>query len=115
MRPPPIDAPSCVRHLGLHMSDEYMCVNKYFTDLVYAGRVQTILLLHQQCSRVYIGVNTCFRGSPKAEGAATYPALLTIHMRCCHGNFTNICVVMTALVVLATAMIGGIYIYKHMT
>ena len=55
------------------MLDEYMCVNKYFTDLINDGRVQNYVLLHLHCSRVDIGVNTCFRGSPKPKGAATYP------------------------------------------
>ncbi|KAI0242511.1 Integral membrane protein 2B [Lamellibrachia satsuma] len=42
------------------------------------------------------------------------PALLTIHMRRRRNNFANICVLMTALIVLTTGVIGGIYLYKHM-
>ena len=68
---------------------------------------------------VYIGENTygvrMFQGgAKKPKVLPPTPALLTIHMRRRRGNFANICVLMTALIVLATGVIGGIYLYKHM-
>jgi integral membrane protein 2C len=51
----------------------------------------------------------------KAKGLTPAPALVTIHMRRRRGNFANICVLLTALIVLATGVIGGICLYKHMS
>lgn len=45
---------------------------------------------------------------------AMSPTLITITARRRRSNFANVCVLLTALLVLAIGVIGGIYLYKHL-
>lgn len=50
----------------------------------------------------------------KKEKKRVAPAVIAIATRRRHSNLANLCVLLTALAMFATGIIGGIYLYKHL-